>query len=257
MNLVTLNQTQNNTNTMTSREIALVTDKTHRHVLADIEKLNESYIEMALPKIGQSEYQADNGQSYRQFILTKEQTLDLMTGYSRELRIKVNRRWAELEEQVSKTPTLPTTYLEALKALVTSEEEKAVIQHQLEAAAPKVHHYDTIVDRYNLMTATQVGQKLGITAFRLNKHLEDLNVYNRSVKRGRTFKQWFIDEGYGVMKEANKGYSQPLITGKGQAWIVEQLTFNKVVPEAITNKIEYRRLHTEAVIAEIDSLLVS
>ena len=33
------------------------------------------------------------------FELTKMQTFDLLTGYNTELRIKVNRRWAELEAQ--------------------------------------------------------------------------------------------------------------------------------------------------------------
>lgn len=148
MNLTTFNN-NNNVTTMTSREIASVTGKEHRHVLADIEKLNLDYKEMGLPKVGHTLYTHEqNNQQYRQFILDKQQTLDLITGYSRPLRIEINRRWAELEEQVvAPAPTLPATYLEALKALVNSEEEKVAIQHQLTVAAPKLEYYEQVLDQ--------------------------------------------------------------------------------------------------------------
>ena len=69
MNLTTL--TQNNNNTMTSREIALVTSKRHDHVVRDIENLNQTYLGMSFPKVGESSYIADNGHQYKQFILNK------------------------------------------------------------------------------------------------------------------------------------------------------------------------------------------
>jgi len=87
--------------TMTSREIAEVTGKEHRNILRDCDRLNESYAKMALLKIEQCDYRADNGQVYREFRLTRMQTFDLMTGYDMELRIRVNRRWAELEQRAA------------------------------------------------------------------------------------------------------------------------------------------------------------
>ena len=38
--------------TMSSREIATLCDKEHRHVLRDIDNLNETYEKMGLPKVG-------------------------------------------------------------------------------------------------------------------------------------------------------------------------------------------------------------
>ena len=92
-----------NTPTMSSREIATLCDKEHRHVLRDIENLNLEYGKLSLPKVGQCDYTADNGQTYREFRLTKEQTIDLITGYRADLRIKINRRWQELEQTVSQS----------------------------------------------------------------------------------------------------------------------------------------------------------
>ncbi len=43
------------------------------------------------------------------------------------------------------------------------------------------------------------------------------------LKRVKAFRQWFIDKGYGVMKQSNDGHSQALFTTKGEAWIIEQL----------------------------------
>ena len=65
MNIQTMQQT---VKTMTSREIAELCNKDHRHVLRDIDDLNATYTVMALPKVGQSDYIADNGQSYRQYL---------------------------------------------------------------------------------------------------------------------------------------------------------------------------------------------
>ena len=126
--------------TMSSREIAELCVKEHRHVLRDIDDLNATYAGMALPKVGQSNYIADNGQSYRQYLLSKEQTIDLITGYRADIRIRINRRWQELEQQVSASQpviALPQDYLSALKALVSSEEEKQVAQAQVIELKPK------------------------------------------------------------------------------------------------------------------------
>lgn len=101
-------------------------------------------------------------------------------------------------------------------------EQKAVAQ--LALAAPKVEFFDKVVERSTLMNASQIGQKLGMSAIKLNKRLDELGVYSLNVKRARVFKQWVIDKGYGELKQTELGFSQPLFTTAGEAWIVERLT---------------------------------
>jgi phage antirepressor YoqD-like protein len=94
--------------TMSSRELAQLCDKEHRNVLRDIDLLNETYTHMGLPKIEQGYYThpSTGSQQHREFLLTKEQSIDLVTGYRADIRIRINRRWAELEAQ-NNAPALP------------------------------------------------------------------------------------------------------------------------------------------------------
>lgn len=109
------------------------------------------------------------------------------------------------------------------KQLALVRENKVQAQ-QLALAAPKVNFFDKVAERTTLMTATQVAQKLGMSAIKLNKLLDELDVYSLNVKRARIFKQWVIDKGIGELKQTELGYSQPLFTTSGEAWIVERLT---------------------------------
>ena len=212
MNIQTL---QTNNQTMSSREIAQLCNKDHRHVLRDIDDLNATYEVMALPKVGQSDYIADNGQSYRQFLLSKEQTVDLITGYRADIRIRINRRWQELEANAN-SPVIPQSFADALQLAADQA-------RQLELAKPKISHYDNVVERAGLLNATQVAQKVRLSAVAMNKVLDELGVYNKAVKRSRVFQQWFIDKGLGEVKQTDQGYSQALFTKRGEAWIIERL----------------------------------
>lgn len=78
----------------------------------------------------------------------------------------------KLKEVINKS-TLPTDYISALKALVESEEQKALMQ-------PKVQYYESVLvpNTYvKMVTATQIGKDLGMTAQGLNKKLNELGIY--------------------------------------------------------------------------------
>ena len=106
--------------TMSSFEIAKLTGKQHKHVMRDIRELNKGYEKLYMPKIGQILKITDLGFGRQRndpyFELTKMQTFDLLTGYNTELRIKVNRRWAELEAltQIKMPKSLNVYGMEAL-----------------------------------------------------------------------------------------------------------------------------------------------
>ena len=57
------------------------------------------------------------------YILDKTECLFIATKFNDEARAKLVLRWKELEEKNNK-PQLPSTYLDALRQLVVSEEQK-------------------------------------------------------------------------------------------------------------------------------------
>lgn len=111
---------------------------------------------------------------------------------------------------------LPQSFAEALQ-LAADQAKK------IELDKPKVDYYEKIVVRDTLLNATQVAQKIGLSAITMNKLLDSFKVYSHGVKRARVFQQWFVDKGFGELKQTDLGYSQPMFTLKGEAWVIEKL----------------------------------
>lgn len=197
---------------MSSREIAELTGKRHDHVLRDTENM--------LSELGQTspqfwgELPDSYGRPQKVALLPKDLTITLVAGYNVVVRHAIVKRWQELE--AGQTPKIPQTLAQALRLAADQAE-------QLEIQAPKVAFFDRVAARETLMTATQVAQKVGKSAIALNKMLDDIDVYSRNVKRARVFKQWFIDAGYGELKQTDLGYSQPLFTPAGEIWVIQKL----------------------------------
>ena len=121
--------------TMSSREIANLTEKRHADVMRDIRNM-----------LGQLELQADgyqqncvdpqNGQMYPVFKLPKDLTLTLVAGYNVKLRKRIIDRWLALEAKVGAGwAAIPQTLPEALRLAADLAEAEAAHQHRIQAAA--------------------------------------------------------------------------------------------------------------------------
>ncbi|MBF0651075.1 phage regulatory protein/antirepressor Ant [Dysgonomonas sp. GY75] len=196
--------------TMSSREIAELTGKTHKNVLADCDKLNETYRDLGLAEISAGVYYHPNtgNQQHREYLLTKMQSLDLMTGYRIDLRIKVNRRWEELEAKV-----LPQSEDEILLLAMNTlakrveaqrqqlrilEGENELLDNEVKALAPKAAYTDEVLQSASTYTMTQVAKELGMSAIALERKLKDLGVMFRQSE------QWLL-----YAKYQDKGYTRP------------------------------------------------
>ncbi|EED3560020.1 Rha family transcriptional regulator [Citrobacter freundii] len=80
---------------MSSREIAKLTGKQHKHVLEDCRKMFES-LKLQSAEFS-ADYQDDKGRTYQEYWLDQDLTMTLMMGYSIPLRHKVATRWRQLE----------------------------------------------------------------------------------------------------------------------------------------------------------------
>ena len=198
---------------MSSREIAELCDKDHRHVRRDIQTMLLK-LQMDVPKFGHIYIDSMNREQ-EEYLINKDLTLTLIAGYSVELRYRIVQRWQELEANAN-SPVIPQSFADALQLAADQA-------RQLELAKPKVLHYDNVVERAGLLNATQVAQKVRLSAVAMNKVLDEIGVYNKTVKRSRVFQQWFIDKGLGEVKQTDQGFSQALFTKRGEAWIIERL----------------------------------
>ena len=109
---------------MTSLEIAEVTGKQHKHVMRDIRALLKQGLQQSnfglMFKISKLGHGAERKDPYYQ--LTPKGCLILASGYDALLREKIINRLEALEK--NSKPQLPETYLDALKQLVSSEEQE-------------------------------------------------------------------------------------------------------------------------------------
>lgn len=211
--------------TMSSREISGLVGARHSDVMRSIERLMERG---SIGGYAPTAYTLQqNGMQYQEYLIGKRDTYVIVAQMSPEFTAKLVDRWQELEGQVARPAEL--SRMEILKLAMESEQARIEAEEKIAIAAPKVEFFDRVVERGTLMSATQVAQKIGMSALAMNKMLDELDVYSKNVKRARVFKQWFIEKGFGELKQTEQGFSQPLFTTAGEAWVVERLTSEGVV----------------------------
>ena len=85
-----------NATTMSSREIAELTGKRHDHVLRDIDNL----LKTLPPDLGTGfsmTYEGDPSNGYRLYLMDRDSSYCLVSGYDATARMRIIKRWQELE----------------------------------------------------------------------------------------------------------------------------------------------------------------
>lgn len=169
---------------MSSREIATLTGKQHKHVLDDCRKLFEA---LNLQSADFSaDYQDDKGRTYQEYWLDQDLTLTLMTGYSIPLRHKVAKRWRQLESG-EVLPQKSASYLpeyrraraikmevEAMNLALSHMPKLSDIAKQTamaravnDAAGMELLPLPQVEEHYH--TAGEVGEMLGVSAQKIGR----------------------------------------------------------------------------------------
>lgn len=234
MNMPILTQFGNSEQSMNSLDVSELVQSRHDVVKKSIERLvqDKAIIQPPMADV-QTVDSMGRARPVQAYLFSGEQgkldSITVVAQLSPRFTAAIVKRWYELEQKaVQPQITTPHDYLSALKALVESEEQKQIAQQQLAIAAPKVQYFDRVADVGNLMTASTVGKKLGMSAQVLNEHLKPLKVYDLR-QAGKIFAQWFIDKGFGEVKKTSNGYNTSKFTNKGEQWIVEKLTSEGII----------------------------
>lgn len=177
--------------TMSSREIADLTGKSHSKVMRDIRVMIEDLKQN--PHLdfvcNDSTYQSESsGQTYPCYELDRDTTDCLLTGYSVILRMKVIKRWKELEEKQDQPSWIAQLSPEAKIALND-------LSNQLESKTKKVEQLESLF--HNGGTIAQFAKQLnGVNSQQVNNWL-----YSNT--------NWLYDENKGKIHLSGRKQGQP------------------------------------------------
>lgn len=153
--------------TITSREIAELTGKQHKHVMRSIRDMEETWVNLGQPKFGLSYYTNSQNKQMPEYQLNKTECLYIATKFNDEARARLVLRWEELEKSKQMSPA--ETLLWNAQMLV--EQERQLRQHDeriniLEAKTTTRPDYFTIAGyasylgvKVNLKKSGEYGRK--------------------------------------------------------------------------------------------------
>lgn len=239
LNINTTNAVAINSNTqivsMTSQEIADLVGSRHDNVKASIERLAINGIIQLPATQGVKNHL---GQIVANYIFIGEQgkrdSTIVVAQLSPQFTAKLVDRWIELEQATQ--IKLPSTYKEALLALVVAEEEKEQLalqvasqQQVIEVIQPKADVYDIISNSENTYTIRVAAKLLKKRPKDLTEWLIDNRwMYGRSASTYRPAAQH--DRNHLKLVASQYG-TQVRVTGKGLVWIARKLNIELTTAE--------------------------
>lgn len=197
---------------MSSREIAELTDKEHKNVKRDIEKM---LIELGEDTLKfERIYRDSMNREQTEYLLDRDLTENLLLGYSPILRRKVLKRMREMEEALSE-PRIPTTaeaFAQAFTMLADAERRQAaqdaklvVIDAKVDMMAQSLTIHDKAPPNGELVThlRKRVAKTFGLSFDVINKVLDKSEIHPKfSVRNHHANADGSVNFGYWI-REVN------------------------------------------------------
>jgi phage antirepressor YoqD-like protein/phage regulator Rha-like protein len=216
--------------TMSSREIAHLCEKQHKHVLRDIEVMIEQIVTVkegagdTEPKFGLSDFEGtytdSTGRSLKEYRLPKDLTVTLITGYRADLRYKVVKRLEELESRAQTFD--PSKILEspaAMRGLLLAYTEKVIaLEAKVEGMQHDVAAHERLTKADGSLNVTEAAKNLGLRP----KDLFDWLSHNGWIYRRANSATWL-----GFQTKCNQGLMEhkttTVLRADGSEKITEQV----------------------------------
>lgn len=155
--------------TMSTREIAELTEKEHKNVKRDCEAM---FLELNLDALSFERIYLDTmNRKQTEYLLTYELVQTLITGYSIKLRHAVIQRLNELEAKQAPAIALPNFTDPAAAAIAWAAEYQAKqmaqsqvmqLESKVDELEPKARALDSIANATGLKTIPQAAKPLGV-----------------------------------------------------------------------------------------------
>jgi phage antirepressor YoqD-like protein len=165
--------------TMSSREIADICEKLHRNVVRDIQRMIK---ELKLDVLSfEHIYQDSQNRAQTEYLLPRDLTETLLTGYSIPLRHRVVTRLRELESVSQPRSMIPQTLPEALRLAADMAEQNSHLRLVVDEQQPKVEALERISIATGSMCLTDAAKQLGMQRKQLLSWMHNNRwIYRRS-----------------------------------------------------------------------------
>lgn len=132
---------------VSSRQVADNFGKEHKHVLESISGIIKAENSAVTQMFYESSYQAGTGKNYKEYLMNRDGFTLLAMGFTGSKALEWKLKYIQAFNEMEKQLTVPQTYLEALKALVVTEEAKLLAEAKVQELTPKGEYYDALVER--------------------------------------------------------------------------------------------------------------
>ncbi|MCU4350236.1 MULTISPECIES: phage antirepressor KilAC domain-containing protein [Acinetobacter] len=218
-----------NIQTMSSLEIAELTGKLHKNVVRDI---REMLCKLDGSILSHEQYQElkDSRGYTKEFLLNKNLTLTLMTGYDVNTRHKINVRWQELEAQVAQPIFDISNPYHLLQAIETQAKQNIELTQKVEKLEPKAQALDTIADTTHTYCIRECAKTIGIKEKDLiNLLLQKKWCYRDAEKKLQPHAQYmlngvFTNKASPVIKNQNDGQERVFLHMRVTAFGLTRIT---------------------------------
>lgn len=211
---------------VSSRQIAEVTEKLHKHVIRDIQGLiKKRAIDLICeyspnlvpiqdePICIKSQYVASNGKSNPEYLLNEYATNVLAASYDPVIARKLIKLVQRLKKAISKVIDPPDVIM--AKALLMAKETMDRQQKQLEMANKQLQYQAPVVQYANKVllstsghTSTTIASELNMSAITLNRLLVKARFLRKTGKKGE-YSITATYQGKGYVKPNTQDYERP------------------------------------------------
>tara|TARA_B100002049_G_scaffold42555_1_gene29012 strand:- start:4645 stop:5259 length:615 start_codon:yes stop_codon:yes gene_type:complete len=160
---------------ITSLQISEVTGKNHGHLMRDIRKMEETWVNLGQSKFGLTSYIDSQNRAKPMYQLSKTESLYIATKFNDEARAKLILRWEELEKAQSKPMSTLDIMEQSIRMMRENQEALAEVRREvgeLKAKTSTRPEYFTVVGYGNLNGVSvniKLASRLGRAASKLCK----------------------------------------------------------------------------------------